>query len=112
VEELAHRREQMRNQHFVKPMPGNVCQCLLARRSVFDAVGRFDEGKRLGEDTDWFMRAMRAGIAKETLADTLVYRRIHEQNMPYGLCEPSNAPADLLETRLQPLQALAGPRTG
>jgi glycosyltransferase involved in cell wall biosynthesis len=103
VEELAHRREQMRHRHFINPMPGNVCQCLLARRSAFDAVGRFDETKRLGEDIDWFMRAMRAGIAKLTLADTLVYRQIHEQNMPYEVCEPSDPPADL--TRYPPSTA-------
>jgi glycosyltransferase involved in cell wall biosynthesis len=92
VEELAHQREQMRDHHFAKPIPGNVCQCLLARRSAFDAVGRFDETKRLGEDPEWFMRAMRAGIAKETLPDTLVYRRIHGQNMTYAASVPIPAP--------------------
>lgn len=84
VEEPAHLREQMRTQRFARPMPGNVCQCLLARRSAFDTVGPFDETKLRGDDPDWFMRAMRAGIAKETLTDTLVYRRIHGQNMAYG----------------------------
>ena len=84
VEESAHQREPLHTHHFAKPMPGNVCQCLLARRSAFDAVGRFDESKLRGDDPDWFMRATRAGIVKETLTDTLVYRRIHGQNMTYG----------------------------
>ncbi len=84
VDEPAHQRQQMQAHHFAKPMPGNVCQCLLARRSAFDTVGRFDESKLRGDDPDWFMRATRAGIVKETLTDTLVYRRIHGQNMTYG----------------------------
>jgi glycosyltransferase involved in cell wall biosynthesis len=97
VDELAHEPEQTHTHHFAKPMPGNVCQCLLARRSAFDAVGRFDETKHGGEDREWFMRAMRAGIAKETLTDTLVYRRIHG-NMNYDEgYGPSEARADLLD---------------
>ncbi len=84
VEEPVHQRGQLRSHNFAKPMPGNVCQCLLARRGVFDAVGRFDETKHRDNDLDWFARARRAGIAKETLTETLVYRRIHGENMTYG----------------------------
>ncbi|MGA2399048.1 MAG: glycosyltransferase family A protein [Steroidobacteraceae bacterium] len=104
VEELAHERDRMRDHGFAKPMPGYVCQCLLARRSVFDTVGCFDESKRLGEDQDWFLRADRAGIIKETVTDALVYRRIHGQNMTYEVYEPSKARADLLDNVFKHLQ--------
>ncbi len=89
VEESTHQRKQMCNPSFSEPMPGDACQCLLARRNAFDAVGRFDETKRRGEETDWFLRAMHAGIVKETLADALVYRRMHGR---HGACEAYEPP--------------------
>jgi glycosyltransferase involved in cell wall biosynthesis len=97
VEALSHERDRLRDHDFAKPMPGYVCQCLLARRSVFDTVGRFDETKRLGEDQDWYLRAARAGIEKEVVSEPLVYRRIHGKNMTYEVYEPSKARADLLD---------------
>lgn len=97
VEELAHERDRMRDHGFSRPMPGYVCQCLLARRGVFEIVGGFDERKRLGEDQDWYLRAERAGIGKEIIPEPLVRRRIHGKNMTYEIYEPSKARADLLE---------------
>ncbi len=97
AEELAGERDRMREHDYAKPMPGYVCQCLLARRSVFEAVGRFDEAKRFGEDHDWFLRADRAGIVKETVTELLVYRRIHGQNMTRNFDEAPRARADLLD---------------
>lgn len=97
VDALCHERDRLRDHDFAKPMPGYVCQCLLARRSVFDIVGRFDETKRLGEDQDWYLRAARAGIKKEIVAEPLVQRRIHGKNMTYEVYEPSKARADLLD---------------
>jgi glycosyltransferase involved in cell wall biosynthesis len=97
VEELAHERERMRDHDFAKPMPGYVCQCLLARRSAFETIGRFDESKRVGEDVDWYMRAEQAGIAKTLVADSLVYRRIHDQNISYEVFHSPKARSDMLD---------------
>jgi glycosyltransferase involved in cell wall biosynthesis len=83
IDELANERDLLRDHDFAKPLPGYVCQCLLARRSVFDIVGRFDETRRIGEDLDWFARAEQAGIVKEVLHESLVRRRIHGQNISY-----------------------------
>ncbi len=104
AEELAHERDRMRDHAFAKPMPGYVCQCLLARRSVFDAVGRFDEAKRLGEDQDWYLRAERAGIEREIVPEALVYRRIHRNNMTYEIYDASKARADLLDNVIKHLK--------
>lgn len=104
VEELAAERERMRDHDFAKPMPGYVCQCLLARRSVFDTVGRFDEAKRIGEDTDWFLRADRAGIGKEILREALVSRRVHDQNITYEVYRSEKARDDLLDNVINQLK--------
>lgn len=97
IDELASERERLRDHPFSKPMPGYVCQCLLARRSVFDSVGGFNEAFRMSEDTDWYLRAERAGIVKEIVAETLVYRRIHGQNVSYEIFKSPKARADLLD---------------
>ena len=97
VDELAAERERLRDHNFAKPMPGYVCQCLLARRAAFESVGRFDESKRLGEDQDWYLRAERAGVKREIITEPLVFRRIHSDNTTYRVYDSQTARADLLD---------------
>lgn len=61
--------------------PGYVLQTMLARRSVFEKYGMLDPALRFGEDTEWFMRARDAGIALELMADVLLSRRFHSNNL-------------------------------
>jgi glycosyltransferase involved in cell wall biosynthesis len=53
---------------------------LLARRAMFDQIGRFDARLTVGDDTDWFARARSAGIVGAVLPDILLLRRIHDRN--------------------------------
>lgn len=85
-------------------MPGLVCQCLLARRRVFTTVGNFNESRRFGEDSDWYLRADQAGVIKEIRSETLVYRRIHTQNLGYGIQHDANLHADALENAIENLK--------
>ena len=52
----------------------------LARRSLFDAVGPFDESMVLGAPTDWFFRSQDHGTVTQTLGDVLASRRLHLNN--------------------------------
>ena len=106
VDELAVERDRMRDHPFARPLVGYVCQCLLARRSVFDAVGAFNEAKRIGEDIDWFMRAEQAGIVKQIITDPLVHRRIHEQNISYEVYQSQKARDDVLDNVVNHLKRL------
>jgi GT2 family glycosyltransferase len=54
---------------------------MLARKSVFDSVGLFDEELRRFEDTDWFLRARDSGVKMELMPDVLVRRRFHAGNV-------------------------------
>jgi glycosyltransferase involved in cell wall biosynthesis len=101
IEELAQERDRLKDHPFSQPTLGYVCQCLLARRSVFDLVGRFDETKKIGEDTDWFLRARFAGVSSENLTDILVERRIHGKNLSYEIYASPAARADLLDNVLK-----------
>jgi glycosyltransferase involved in cell wall biosynthesis len=62
------------------PQAGSVC-CGLYRRRILDRIGGFAEDMRFGEDADYNMRLIEAGIRIELCEiDSLVYRR-HGSNM-------------------------------
>ncbi len=62
------------------PLPGLLQGAMLARRPSFDRVGMFDETRGMGDFLDWYGRAMLAGMKSEMLPETVVYRRIHDNN--------------------------------
>ena len=55
-------------------------ETLVIRKSLFDAIGRFDPGFAVGEDTDWFARAKDTGIVSAVLPQVLVRKRVHAAN--------------------------------
>lgn len=73
--------ERVRDHMIARPMVGHGPPVLLARRSAFDIVGPYDESLRLGEDTDWFVRARERGLHWEVLPDVLLHRRRHGRNL-------------------------------
>jgi GT2 family glycosyltransferase len=56
---------------------------MLAPRRVFDRVGAFDPSFRVGEDTDWMLRARVAGLVVARVDRVLIRRRIHGANLIY-----------------------------
>jgi len=67
-----------------RPVPGYVMETMLARRVAFERVGYFDPDFAVSEDTDWFARALDAGIPMVRLPETLVYKRVHDANTSLG----------------------------
>ena len=53
---------------------------MLARRSVLDTVGTFDEALALAYDVDWLARAKDAGVSAGHLDHIALYYRIHNGN--------------------------------
>lgn len=68
-------------------VPVRVPRTLLARRDVFRGVGRFNEAMTIGEDVDWLMRAVDAGVRYELLADVVLRQRLHSSNTSYRLAD-------------------------
>jgi glycosyltransferase involved in cell wall biosynthesis len=81
MDELAAEETAYRGSRFAEPAPGYLLQAMVARRSVFDRVGRFDTSLGVGEDNDWFLRVRDAGLADEVLPEVLVRRRLHLGNL-------------------------------
>jgi glycosyltransferase involved in cell wall biosynthesis len=61
-------------------VPGYTSVTMLARRTLFDTVGLFDEKLQHGNDRDWLLRAAEQGVQVDLLPDVLVYRRLHDTN--------------------------------
>lgn len=61
-------------------MSGKLPGVMLARRRVFDRVGKFQEVIRLGDCLDWYARAKDLGVRELTLPEVLLERRIHTTN--------------------------------
>jgi glycosyltransferase involved in cell wall biosynthesis len=78
--ELQDEGERLRGHFRTQPLPGYSSVALLARRAVFERVGRYDPALRHGADADWFARAEEQGAVCDLLADVLVYRRVHADN--------------------------------
>jgi glycosyltransferase involved in cell wall biosynthesis len=81
VAELKNEEIRFKGHRLSEPVPGYVTQTLLARRSAFYNVGLFNESLKVGDPTDWFLRAAEQGLATEMLSDVLVDRRMHDSNM-------------------------------
>jgi glycosyltransferase involved in cell wall biosynthesis len=70
-------------------MPAAIAECIgtgsmMTRKTVFDRVGPFDPALRIGEDSEWMMRATAAGFAPGMVEQPLLLRRIHEANLSHG----------------------------
>jgi glycosyltransferase involved in cell wall biosynthesis len=100
IPELDHERAQFED-HPYHQSRALLSPCtVLTRREIFERVGRFDPELRNGEDTDWFMRAMKLGVAMETLPDLLVHRRQHLNNLTRAARPSTDAVLELLKRTL------------
>lgn len=60
---------------------GRIMETLVARREVFDVVGRFDTSFRTAEDVDWYARAKDRGVPMTIVDDVILEKRIHDANI-------------------------------
>lgn len=80
VSELQAEAEKYCDHRISRPMAGYVSGTLIARRSLFDKVGKFDPNLSHGDSTEWFLRAGNEGAVGELLPEVLMYRRLHSGN--------------------------------
>lgn len=61
--------------------PAQLLGCSLARRSLFDRIGGFDETLFGIESVDWFMRSARAAVEVGQVDQVVLLRRLHPASM-------------------------------
>jgi glycosyltransferase involved in cell wall biosynthesis len=72
-------------------------EALLARRSLFDRLGGFDETLTICDDIDWFARAQDENVTVAVLPDVLVHRRVHDSNLAYRRSSAKAVNAEMLQ---------------
>lgn len=70
------RKELLENDHV-----GHIMETLVARRALFEAIGKFDPSLTISEDVDWFARAIDNDIPMTVLPRVLLLKRVHEVNL-------------------------------
>jgi glycosyltransferase involved in cell wall biosynthesis len=69
----------VRTHQYKQEMIAYIPSALIVRKSVFETIGNFDETYRIGDDSDWFLRAKDAGIKLGVVEKTLLYKRVHSR---------------------------------
>lgn len=80
----------------------------MMRRGVFEAIGGFDESFRHSEDMDLLFRVREHGFGIEVLADVVLYRRFHGEQLTANV--PDTSP--LLRSLRQKLERERANRQG
>lgn len=62
---------------------GKMPETLVARKSLFDTIGKFNTEFTFMEDIDWFNRASLNNIPMAVIDEVLMYKRIHDTNVSY-----------------------------
>ena len=65
------------------PVVGLFLGSALLRRSAFDRVGLFDPTLRLGDDMDWFLRAMEQRVSMTAVESVTLLYRLHASNITH-----------------------------
>ncbi len=91
----------LKEELLTEDTPGYIVGTLLARKSILEQVGYFDESYQYGNDSDWFFRAKDMGIAMAILPETILYKRIHNHNQCYQTKLMTNELLHLVKSSIQ-----------
>jgi glycosyltransferase involved in cell wall biosynthesis len=73
--------ESFRPELLDQAFPAYMTETLLARREVFDVLGKFSEDYFVMSDMDWYARLFDANISTHMLDDVLLTKRVHADNL-------------------------------
>lgn len=71
-----------------EPVRARLRGAMLARRTLLDRVGRFDEDIPVGDFIDWYARAEDAGVRAVLTDEVALHRRVHLSNMGRAASDP------------------------
>jgi len=70
---------------YAQPFPAYVPSALMLRPAAFARVGAFDTSYRAGNDSDWFFRALDAGVPLAMVPEVLLEKRVHAANQGHDI---------------------------
>ena len=76
IPQKGFRKELLEGSHV-----GRIMETLVAWKSVFEKVGKFDTGLNTAEDVDWYSRANDLQIPMAIIPRVLLHKRIHGRNI-------------------------------
>jgi glycosyltransferase involved in cell wall biosynthesis len=68
-------------QFLDKDIQAGGVESLVVRRELFDNIGRFDPNFTIGEDLDWYARAIDTQILMAVIPEVLLYKRVHDASI-------------------------------
>jgi glycosyltransferase involved in cell wall biosynthesis len=83
------------------PEPSRLPSTSLVRRDAFARVGGFSPRFRIGETIEWWSRAADAGLRCAAIPDTVLWRRVHANNLGRTEPQPARAYLDMLHAVMQ-----------
>ena len=84
-----------------EPVASQLPTVALMRRTAFWRVGAFSPQWNLGNFVDWCARAIEEGLKRETILDTVLLRRLHENNLGRTVEAPMLSYLDVVHHVLQ-----------
>lgn len=82
------------------PILGLMLGAMVARRSVFERLGGFDERLASSDDVDWTFRLRESGIAFAVLDEVALLYRRHDANMTHDTALTTQETFDVLRESL------------
>ena len=89
------RRELLEGDH-VAP----IMETLVARRSLFESLGKFDTSLSIDNDVDWFTRASDCNIPTAVMPQVLLHKRVHDTNLSMNVETNNRDLLKLLKTSI------------
>jgi glycosyltransferase involved in cell wall biosynthesis len=102
IPELDEERRELEDEPYHREKPMLSPCTLLTTRATFERIGGFDPALRAREDSDWFIRAQRAGVRIETLPRLVTHRRQHTENLTRRSPPSRDALLDLIQRTVDP----------
>lgn len=101
------RRELLEGDHIAP-----IMETLVARRTLFDRLGKFDGSLQIANDVDWFTRATDQNIATAVLPQVLLHKRVHDTNLSMNVEVNNRDLLKLLKASLDRKRQVARAQSG
>jgi len=66
-----------------KPLLGRIMETLVARKQLFDRIGKLNDEFSVANDVDWYARAKDYAVPMVIIPEVLLLKRVHDTNLTF-----------------------------